>query len=90
METRQRDDGCNGEAVSALAQDCKALAVEITESPQTKLAAILEALDIATERLEDEFYNTEKETWGNYSVQYAHARLRWAFVKLEKLKGEAK
>ena len=29
METRQRDDGCNGEAVAALAEDCKALAVEL-------------------------------------------------------------
>ena len=90
METRQRDDGCNGEAVNALCGDCKALAVEIMESPQTKLAAILDALDIATERLEDDFYDTEKETWGSYGVQYAHARLRFAFVELEKLKGEAK
>lgn len=91
METRQLDDGCNGEAASALCEDCKALAVEVLgQSKQTKLAEIMQALDIATERLEDDFYDTGSETWSEYGIEYAHARLRFAFVELEKLKGAIK
>ena len=29
IKTLQRDDGCNGEAVNALCEDCKTLAVEL-------------------------------------------------------------
>jgi hypothetical protein len=45
---------------------------------------IWEALDIAIERLEDDFYDTQTETWSEYGVEYAHARLRFVQEELRK------
>lgn len=50
---------------------------------KTKNDEILEALDIAIERLEDDFYDTQTETWDDYGAEYAHARLRFVQDELK-------
>ena len=61
----------------------KARAAAPADKP-ANLGAILEALDLGIERLENDFYETGAEAWQDYGVQYAHERLLWAYRELEK------
>lgn len=91
ISTPQRDteDGENGRAAGALADDCRTLAEEVktrleTSPPVATYAEILTALDLGIERLEDDFYDTQAETWIEHGARYAHERFLWAFRELEK------